>query len=269
MAELILNPLHEISARRRPEDMPRSSRVVPEWSAPGGVLAVDRALALLLAFAETDKAQSLTDLSTATGFYKSTTLRLLASLQSSGFITRVPEGTYVLGPAIAKLHQVFRHSFALERVVMPSLEALVAETRESAAFYVPRGDQRLCLFRIDSPQPLRDHVEVGDLLPIDRGSPGQVISAFLGKEGAPYDTVRRRKVVALRGDRVADLAGISAPVFDQDADLLGVICLSMPTARLSDDLVPIYEQLVLREAGRATAAAGGDPALLASVADGV
>jgi DNA-binding IclR family transcriptional regulator len=29
-------------------------------------------------------------------------------------------------------------------------------TAESASFHVRQGDQRLCLYRVDSPQPVRD-----------------------------------------------------------------------------------------------------------------
>lgn len=42
----------------------------------------------------------------------------------------------------------------------------------SASFHVRQGNQRLCLFRVDSPQPIRDHIRAGDLLPLDRGVGG-------------------------------------------------------------------------------------------------
>lgn len=244
----------------------RSQRRV--LTAEGGAASVDRALALLSSFSEGDKALSLGDLATSTGLYKSTVLRLLASLQTAGFVTRLPEGTYVLGPEINRLHRVFTRSFGLDRLVMPALRTLVDETRESAAFYVRRGDQRLCLFRIDSPQPLRDHAEVGDLLPLDRGSPGKVLMAFGGRRGRTAKDIRGRKVITLKGDRVKEIAGVAAPVFGHGTQLLGALCLSMPTTRLSDELALRYERLVLDQARRITAAAGGDPMLLETAGTG-
>ena len=58
---------------------------------------------------------------------------------------------------------------------MPVLEGLVARTGETAAFYVRRGEQRLCLFRADSPHLLRMHVRVGDALPLDNSAIAQVL----------------------------------------------------------------------------------------------
>ena len=58
------------------------------------------------------------------------------------------------------------------------LEELVARTGETAAFYVRRGEQRLCLYRVDSPHLLRMHVRVGDALPLDNSGIAQVLRAF-------------------------------------------------------------------------------------------
>lgn len=55
------------------------------------------------------------------------------------------------------------------------------------AFHVRQGDQRLVLFRVDSPQGLRDHVRAGDLLPLDRGAGGLVLMAYGGAKG-PFTT---------------------------------------------------------------------------------
>jgi DNA-binding IclR family transcriptional regulator len=37
---------------------------------------------------------------------------------------------------------------------------------------------RLCLYRVDSPHPVRDHIRAGDVLPADRGTGARVLIAF-------------------------------------------------------------------------------------------
>ena len=78
------------------------------------------------------------------------------------------------GTEIARLHGLYAASFSLDAVVLPVLRELVAATGESAAYHVrqAQGDSwaRLCLYRVDSPHVVRDHVRAGDLLPADRGA---------------------------------------------------------------------------------------------------
>jgi DNA-binding IclR family transcriptional regulator len=222
--------------------MPRKAArpsLADRQAAPGGAAAVDRALSLLCAFRAGDKALSLTELANRTQLYKSTVLRLTASLEHARLLLRNEEGRYALGPEIARLAGLYAATFSLESEVLPVLRALVAKTRESAAFHVRQGDKRLCLYRIDSPQVVRDHIRAGDLLPLRRGAGGRVLMAFAGARGALYERIRREGVAVLAGDRVPELTGISAPVFGHDGALAGALTLTLPTSRINDAFVPI------------------------------
>jgi len=222
--------------------MPRKAArpsLADRQAAPGGAAAVDRALSLLAAFHDGDKVLSLSDLADRTRLYKSTVLRLAASLEHGHMLLRSGKGRYTLGPEIARLHGVYAATFQLADEVMPALRQLVAKTRESAAFHVRQGRRRLCLYRVDSPQVVRDHIAVGDVLPLNRGAGGRVLLAFSGTKGALYDRIRRDRVAVLSGDRVPELAGVSAPVFGPEGMLVGALTLSMPTPRMNDAFVPI------------------------------
>lgn len=225
-----------------------------ENSAPGGVAAVDRALSVLAAFRSGDATLSLTELAERTKLYKSTVLRLLASLEHARMVVRKGDGMYGLGPEVARLNAVFTGSFSLEAEIVPALRALVAATQESAAFHVRQGAQRLCLYRVDSPHLVRDHTKAGDLLPLGRGAGGRVLSAFSGAKGAVYEEVRKQGYIALDSDRVPDLSGISAPVFGVDGELVGALTLTMPTSRKR----PAFVQAVRRAAAQLTQRLGGD-----------
>lgn len=228
--------------------MPRKSQtasVADGDAAPGGVAAVDRALSLLAAFRPGDRALALADLAERTQLYKSTALRLLASLEHGALVLRLDDGRYALGPAVARLHGLYAAAFSLEAVVLPVLRALVASTGESAAYHVPQGNARLCLYRVDSPHPVRDHIRAGDLLPADRGTGARVIAAFGGFGAAAAAPARRAERALLQriraqgwhaatGDRLAGVAGISAPVFRADGALAGAVTLTLPAERMRD-----------------------------------
>ena len=241
--------------------MPRKAQtesVADLHAAPGGTAAVDRALTLLAAFQAGDRALTLGQLAERTGLYKSTALRLLASLEHSRLIQKLEDGRYSLGAEIARLHGIYAASFSLEQVVMPVLRALVVSTGESAAYHVPQGDSRLCLYRVDSPHPIRDHIRAGDLLPAGRGSGGRVLTAFSSaaatvadaNERLLHDRIRQQGYYAASGDRLADVAGVSAPVFRADGQLAAAVTLTMPANRYTDAHIPAVIQAARELSGR-------------------
>lgn len=195
-----------------------------------GVAAVDKALAILRLFSSKQRELSLHQISTITGLYKSTVLRMLASLSNALLVMKRADGIYVLGPAIATLNTAYQEQESLSMVIIPALQNLVKLTHESAAFHMREGNKRLCLFRVDSQQALRDHIKVGDLLPIDKGAGGKVLRAFEGASGKVFNQIRSDMVLAISGDRTKEISGISAPIFAADG-LIGVITLTMPTYR--------------------------------------
>ncbi len=239
--------------------MPRKAQtesIADADAAPGGAAAVDRAISLLGAFQPGDKALSLAMLADRTRLYKSTVLRLLASLEHGQLIQKLEDGRYGLGAEVARLHGIYAASFSLEHVVLPVLQTLVGDTGESAAYHVPQGNARLCLYRVDSPQPIRDHIRAGDLLPAGRGSGGRVLAAFSGAAETDADErvlnerIRAQGYYAASGDRLPGVAGISAPVFRASGALAGAVTLTMPASRYTDAHIPAVLHAAQQLAGR-------------------
>lgn len=230
--------------------------VADEQAAPGGAAAVDRAISLLAAFGPGDSALSVTELAERTRLYKSTVLRLLASLAQGRLLQRTADGRWALGPELARLGALYTASFSLQQVVLPEMQALVQHTQESVAFHVRQGRQRLVLFRVDSPQLLRDHARAGDLLPLNRGAGGRVLMAFSGARGLLYEQVRRDGHALLHGDRVPGLVGVSAPVWNAEQQLVGALTLTAPEPRMQARFV----EALRASAARLTRALGGHTA---------
>ncbi|MCJ0766024.1 IclR family transcriptional regulator [Variovorax terrae] len=225
--------------------MPRKAQtesVADAHAAPGGAASVDRALSLLGAFRSTDTALTLAELAQRTQLYKSTVLRLLASLIHARLVQQLDDGRYGLGSEIARLHGIYAASFSLDRVVMPVLRHLVAATGESAAYHVRQGEARLCLYRVDSPHPIRDHIKAGDILPANRGTGARVLAAFdapaakaaSARDRKLYAQIREQGYYTAIGDRLAEVAGVSAPVFHADGQIAAAVTLTMPTHRYDE-----------------------------------
>ena len=156
--------------------MDRSAMIERKQNRPAveGVAAVDRALAILAAFRRGDTSLSLAELSERTGLVKSTIMRLAVSLERYGLLVRLHDGSYQLDAEVLRLGVAYQQSFRLEKFVLPALEDFVARYSETTSFYVRRGEQRQCLFRVKSPHLLRLHIHQGDMLPMDffRNRPG-------------------------------------------------------------------------------------------------
>ncbi|HEY8608407.1 MAG TPA: IclR family transcriptional regulator [Noviherbaspirillum sp.] len=240
--------------------MPRKGKiasVAAADAASGGIAAVDKALSVVAAFQSGDGPLTLAELAERTRLYKSAVLRALASLEHRRWVQRIGDGRYVLGSEIARLYGIYSSSFSLERAVVPVLEELVRRTGESASYHVRQGEARICLHRVDSPHPVRDHARAGDVLPLHRGAGGRVLVAFdedlPEQEGrsakAYYNRIRKQGYCAVVGDRMAEVAGISAPVFGQDGRLVGALTLTMPAHRYRADYAPLVVDAAAALAG--------------------
>ena len=99
---------------RKPTRSPGARPAPPREAAEpdGNVRAVDRALALLLAFGDDDPALPLAEIARRTGLHMTTALRLLGTLERHGFVQRVAGG-YALGPQLLVLGERFRRGLEI------------------------------------------------------------------------------------------------------------------------------------------------------------
>lgn len=240
----------------KPEDGPTAS---------GGVAAVDRALSILAAFTAEDPSLSLAELAARTGLYKSTLLRLAQSLIARRLLMKLEDGRYRLGSELLRLGALSQQHFAIGDGLLPVMRELAAATGESVAFYVPEGDARICLYRIQSNHAVRYHVREGDRLPLQAGSAGRVIAAFL-HDDARDAGIRRQMHHMSFGERDPDIAGVAAPVFGRDRHLIGALTVAGPRSRVTDSVIHAARRPLLQAAAKATWALGGDPAALRAAA---
>lgn len=222
----------------------------------GGVDAVDRALSILSCFNAKDSKLTLTEIASRTGLYKSTTLRLIESLENGGFLIRSDGRGYALGAELMRLGSLYSRQFRLEDRIRPVLVRLVEETGESASFFRQEGRHRVCLYREDSLHPIRDHIREGDLLSLDKGAAGHVLTDCLGKPEEAVQKLLLGMPYASYGERDADTAAIAAPVFGMNDELLGAISISGPLSRFSPERVETRKRALRQRASELSSLLG-------------
>jgi DNA-binding IclR family transcriptional regulator len=192
-----------------------------------GVNAAERALAVLDAFIG-DGSRGLAEIAKATQLAKPTVLRLLVSLERAGYVVRLSDGRYQLGAKLMQLGATYRNNFRLDQHVLPVLDQLATTTRESAGFHIREGGNRLLLFRVESPQAVRDAPRPAVLIPLDDTSIGHVLRTAAwpmpGGDG-------RVPVYASSGVYDAQTASVSAAVFSAGPVLAGALTVSGPIGR--------------------------------------
>jgi DNA-binding IclR family transcriptional regulator len=220
-----------------------------------GVAAVDRALKIVGVLEANARPLGLAEIAQKTGMYKSTLLRLLATLENNTLVVRRPDSKYALGQFAFRLGRAFEATYHLKECIVPVLEWLVTQDTESPSFHTWHDeDSRLCLFRIDSRHATLDRVRAGDVLPIKRGAAGKVLRLFRAGLSSVATTPL---MLASYGERDPSCAAVSCPVFGPGGELIGALSLSGPLERFSPAAVKKMSKPLVAAGERATRAMGG------------
>jgi DNA-binding IclR family transcriptional regulator len=202
-----------------------------------GVGVLDKAVVILSCLSEGGPA-TLAEVVERTGLPRPTAYRLLSALEAHRLVGRVG-GRYALG---LRLLGWGSKAVGVELVeaARPVLAALRDETGESVQLYVREDERRVCVASVErAGGGLRDTVPVGAVLPLDRGSGGKVLLAwmeggdsFLG--ATELEEIRRRGWAESVAEREAGVASASAPVFGPGGTLRAAVCASGPISRLGE-----------------------------------
>lgn len=189
------------------------------------VESVERALTLLNTFRTDKDAWTLAQLAEKTGFYKSTILRIMGSLERFGYVTRGDDGRHRPGPALFRLERRSSTAIDFDALVRPYLKTLRNETGETASFYIREGDERICLLREIGNGELRHYVEEGSRLELDRGAAARaLVNPF--ENGGVHTSF---------GERIPGVAAIAVPVVDDQENLLGAVTLSGSVESITEE----------------------------------
>jgi DNA-binding IclR family transcriptional regulator len=140
---------------------------------------------LLKVLCEADAELTLYQLSSATALTKTTAHRLLAALESEGFIIRgTDSGTYRLGPAVIALGVRALRTSDLRAAVRHDLIHVAETTSETATLEVLSDDRMLILDEVSGRHLVSATAEIGTQWPVHATSTGKALLAAMPEEQA-------------------------------------------------------------------------------------
>lgn len=242
----------------------------PTRDGPYGVRAVQRALDVLDALAESPEGRTVAQLGDAASLPKSSLFRYLATLEARGYVERDGErGRFRVGRRLGPLHS--RRLELVARAARPRLDALRDRFQETVNLGVLDGGRVTYLQIVESPQAMRFAAREGDRDPIHSTSLGKAIASqlspehvlrILESEGMPkltlrtitdpeaflaeLEEVRRRGFASDNGENEEGGRCVAVPLA-----LVGVraaISISAPAFRFSLDQVELVAAALIRSA---------------------
>jgi DNA-binding IclR family transcriptional regulator len=236
-----------------------------------------RVLAVLQALADANGPVGTADLAAATGLDRGEVHRILQELLGAGFASTEPgTGLFRTGPAALGLGNQARRRDALRDAAMPVVARLAALTGETATLSARQGYERCYVGQVESMQPIRISVTLGERIPLVSGANGLAILAFLPE--ADVEQVLRlprprwtattvTDVAAIRerlavvreqgwartdGERVRHSASVAAPVLAPDGVPAGSLSVAYLAERADEEAIAALPEVVLAAAAEAT-----------------
>lgn len=229
------------SSRRGASDGPAERPA--SWPRPSSpTRTVDRALALLAEVCAHDQV-ILADCARSTGLAASTALRLLRTLESSGFVQRAGDGTYHPGSQLIQLGALAYGRQNLVSEAEPAMRRIVAECGESTYLARPgAAGSALYIGMIEGTHSVRHTSWVGRTVPLEGTALGAAMTGRTGPEG----------FVAMRSAVELDVAAVAAPIrragTGSARPIVGVISVVGPSYRLDESRLSHVGAIVSREA---------------------
>lgn len=224
---------------------------------PGNtVQSVDRALQILELIGRSGSA-GVSELAMQLGVHKSTVSRLVASLETRGFVEQVPGGReYRIGFTVVRLAGTTAAKLDLNKYGQDICNQVAAATGETTNLVVRSGDQAINVVEALGTASVAMHTWIGQATPAHATSSGKVLlSALTAAQLCDLlparlpvhtaNTVTARgelldelALVAERGWAVADeelevgMVAIAVPVRDHTGDIVAALSISGPRYRL-------------------------------------
>lgn len=239
------------------------------------IQAVDHALDLLEQFHDEVDELGVTELSKRLKLHKNNVFRLLATLESRGYIeqNRVTEN-YRLGLKTLELGQTFIKQMGLLRQSRPILEALVRDCNETTYVSILKEFHIVYLDAVETDLTVRVVPRVGSRLPAYCTAAGKIQLAYMTEEELDNflptkelkrytpNTVTGRDELKVDLKKVAELGYaidneeldigvrcVAAPIRDYTRRIIGAVSISGPSMRFTEERMENELIPMVRKAG--------------------
>jgi IclR family acetate operon transcriptional repressor len=198
---------------------------------------VERALGLLASVCD-GGAISLSDAARSSALAPSTALRLLRTLEGSGFVRRDNEGMFHAGPRIIQLGATALGRQELIKAAEPGLRRIVDASGESCYLSIlGTGDRALYVGMVEGTHAVRHTSWVGRTIPLQGTAAGAALRGEVGESG----------YVVVRSIVEPDVSAVAAPI-TWPGGVIGAISVVGPTYRIDEERADAFGRLVCTEA---------------------
>ncbi|MGM0876691.1 MAG: IclR family transcriptional regulator [Bacillota bacterium] len=230
---------------------------------------VQRALDIINCFSLQNKELTLTEISSTINLAKSTTSRLLSTLEMNGFVIKDTNTLkYKLGYNLYYLGYIAGKSIQIKEVAYPFMQSLRNETKETVNLYIIEEEYRVCIEQCESPQQLRHLVKIGERLPLWSGAGGKVLLAYQDKVfqqqilasnpirksdeiiKRDLDVIQAEGFALSQDERELGLSAIAAPIFSVDNKVNACLSISGPTQRFSQEVMEQFKAKLIHQAAK-------------------
>jgi DNA-binding IclR family transcriptional regulator len=241
------------------------------------IAAVERALAVLDALSDGSPELGTNEIARRTGINASTVSRLLATLAGAGIVEHISEsGRYRLGVRLLQLGNAVLARLDIREVARPHLQALVAETGETATLSAPGDRDAVTVDFVQSASSVQSVARVGRPSVSHATATGKVMLAFGSAKPAPgqlkaytkrtitdsaklaaeLERVRKVGFAEAIGEREQHLNAIAAPIFGAHCELEAIMGVQGPALRFNRDAMRTAVQPLLSRASAVSASLG-------------
>ena len=233
-----------------------------------GLRTVQRALDILFCFSVEEQELNLTEIANRINLAKSTTTRLLATLEQNNLIYKNPDTLkYKLGHALFYLGHVAKKSIGIVEFAKPIMQRIRDETRETVNLYVLEGTYRVCIEQYEGLQSVKHLVRIGEQLPLWAGAGGKVLLAYqpasfqeqifqsvpsperLESLRLELPEIRKEQCAASIDEREVGSAAVAAPIFNLDQEVRACLSISGPSSRFTPEAIRAFKNIA-REGAR-------------------
>lgn len=215
--------------------------------------SVQRILAVFESFSQSRNTLTLQEISDRIELPKSTTFRIVRSLEQAGYLVRLEDQKYCLSFRFTRLAGLVNSTLGIREIARPILVEIAEKTEETVAIHTVMGNNRVCIdSQASSASPLRSVIRPGEQLPLQAGSASKVLMAYMAKNVlasllpavaritkrkqkdllAELGTVRTQGYSVSHGERLLGLSAISAPIWDMSEEVRYCLTVNGPSVRL-------------------------------------
>lgn len=228
-----------------------------------GLRTVQRAIDILNCFSEERSELTLTEIAAEIKLAKSTTSRLLSTLEQNSMIEKDQYTLkYKLGMKVYYLGYLAGKSIETRLIARPIMNEVRDHTKETVNLYSIDDIYRVCLEQAEGLRSVRHTVKIGQKLPLWAGAGGKALLAFQKQSfinelltivdkpelEEELRTIKSEKGCYSIDERGEGTSAVAAPIFDINGKVKACLSISGPTMRFSQDKITEYQQIVKESA---------------------